>query len=154
MNFLINTTAFLIAFCGMEFMAWFTHKYVMHGFLWNLHKDHHQPNHDHFFEKNDAFFLIYAIPSWLCIMLGMIYNYWYIVAFGFGIMAYGITYFLFHDILIHRRFKWFDKIKSPYLNAIRRAHAVHHVNENKEDGTCFGLLIFPYKYLKEQKERK
>ena len=27
----------------MEFMAWFTHKYVMHGFLWNLHFDHHKP---------------------------------------------------------------------------------------------------------------
>ena len=26
----------------MEFMAWFTHKYIMHGFLWVLHKDHHK----------------------------------------------------------------------------------------------------------------
>jgi len=29
------------AFLFMEFVAWFTHKYVMHGFLWVLHKDHH-----------------------------------------------------------------------------------------------------------------
>lgn len=33
---------FLATFCFMEFMAWFTHKYVMHGFLWSLHKDHHK----------------------------------------------------------------------------------------------------------------
>ena len=25
-------------------MAWFSHKYIMHGFLWNLHKDHHVKN--------------------------------------------------------------------------------------------------------------
>ena len=27
---------FLTTFCIMEFMAWFTHKYIMHGFLWKL----------------------------------------------------------------------------------------------------------------------
>jgi len=62
--------AVIIAFFGMEFMAWFTHKFVMHGLLWKLHEDHHQPKPGTF-EKNDLFFLIYAIPSWLCIMLGM-----------------------------------------------------------------------------------
>ena len=25
-------------FLFMEFVAWFAHKYVMHGFLWNLHE--------------------------------------------------------------------------------------------------------------------
>ena len=46
----------------MEGVAWFTHKYIMHGFLWSLHKDHHQPNHDTILEKNDFFFVIFAIP--------------------------------------------------------------------------------------------
>ncbi len=32
------------AFSIMEFMAWFTHKYIMHGFLWYLHEDHHKKN--------------------------------------------------------------------------------------------------------------
>jgi beta-carotene 3-hydroxylase len=154
MDILIKVSAFLIAFCGMEFMAWFTHKYIMHGALWVLHKDHHQPDHSTFFEKNDMFFLVYAIPSWLCIMLGMMYGVWVVVFFGFGILAYGTVYFLLHDVLIHRRFKWFDKIQTPYFNAIRRAHTVHHINRGKEDGTCFGLLLFPSKFLKEQKRRK
>ncbi|MGK0308571.1 MAG: beta-carotene 3-hydroxylase, partial [Urechidicola sp.] len=34
MNFIIILATFL----GMEFMAWCTHKFVMHGFLWNLHQ--------------------------------------------------------------------------------------------------------------------
>jgi len=53
----------------MEGITWLTHKYVMHGFLWYLHEDHHKSG-KHFFEKNDAFFFIFAIPGWLCIMLG------------------------------------------------------------------------------------
>ena len=88
-----------ITFWGMEFMAWFTHKFVMHGFLWTLHEDHHTHNKDSFFEKNDAFFLIYALPSWLCIMLGSMFSVWNVMYIGFGILAYGIAYFLVHEYL-------------------------------------------------------
>ena len=49
---------FITVFCIMEFMAWFTHKYIMHGLLWVLHRDHHQGS-DHFLEKNDYFFIIF-----------------------------------------------------------------------------------------------
>ena len=60
-------------FVAMEGITWLTHKYIMHGILWSLHKDHHQKEPG-FFEKNDAFFLIFAIPSWLLIMFGVIYQ--------------------------------------------------------------------------------
>ncbi|MEN9334053.1 MAG: hypothetical protein RLY35_1233, partial [Bacteroidota bacterium] len=66
MGILITLATFFI----MEFMAWSTHRFVMHGFMWYFHEDHHVP-HQKMFERNDVFFLIYAIPSWLCIMLGM-----------------------------------------------------------------------------------
>ena len=46
---------FFGTFSIMEFMAWFTHKYIMHGLLWNLHEDHHQPT-GKLFQKNDLFF--------------------------------------------------------------------------------------------------
>jgi hypothetical protein len=59
----------LLTFAIMEGVTWLTHKYVMHGFLWYLHEDHHQPT-GHIFEKNDAFFLIFAIPSMACIFYG------------------------------------------------------------------------------------
>jgi beta-carotene 3-hydroxylase len=136
----------------MEFMAWFTHKYVMHGFLWFLHKDHHQKEPG-FFEKNDAFFLIFAIPSWLCIMLGMMnYNY-YAVSVGIGIAIYGTAYFLVHDIFIHQRFKIFRNAEHPYLKAIRRAHKMHHKHLNKEHGESFGMLVVAKKYF-EQTQNK
>ena len=139
-----------ITFWGMEFMAWFTHKFVMHGFLWSLHEDHHAHNKNSFFEKNDAFFLIYAIPSWLCIMLGSMFSLWTVMYIGFGILAYGIAYFLVHEIFIHQRLKWFKKSNNAYLRAIRRAHKIHHKHLGKEKGACFGMLVVPVKYLKQE----
>ena len=128
-------------------MAWCTHKFVMHGFLWNLHQDHHLPNKNSFFERNDVFFLIYAIPSWLCIMLGSMFVLWWVMYIGFGILAYGIAYFLVHEVFIHQRFKWFKNSETVYLKAIRRAHKIHHKHIGKEQGECFGMLIVPWKYI-------
>lgn len=143
---------FLLAFVIMEFVAWFAHKYVMHGFLWVLHKDHHVKDPG-FFEKNDAFFLIFATPSMLGIMFGSLYGYPLLVWAGFGIMAYGFAYFTVHEVFIHQRFKWFRNSDNLYMKAVRRAHKMHHKHLTKEDGECFGMLIFPVKYLREERKR-
>ena len=143
----------LATFGIMEFMAWSTHRFVMHGFMWYFHEDHHVP-HQKIFERNDVFFLIYAIPSWLCIMLGMMNASVISVSIGFGILLYGIAYFLVHDVLIHRRFKWFDNTDNWYFRALRKAHKVHHKNQGKEEGQCFGMLWVPLRYFKEAKKAK
>lgn len=136
----------LATFLTMEFVAWFTHKYVMHGLMWYFHLDHHQ-HEPGFFEKNDVFFLIFAIPSWLCIMLGMMNFNYFIVSIGAGIALYGFCYFLVHDVFIHQRFKWFTRTDNIYFRALRKAHKVHHKHLGKEDGECFGMLIVPRKYF-------
>jgi beta-carotene 3-hydroxylase len=69
---------------------------------------------------------------------------------GFGILAYGIAYFLVHEVFIHQRFKWFRNSDNVYFRAIRRAHKVHHKHMGKEQGECFGMLIVPWKYLKQE----
>ncbi len=140
----------LAAFIGMEFVAWATHKYLMHGLLWKLHDDHHNV-HEGFFEKNDFFFLVFAIPSALSIWQGMINESYFFVWVGYGIAAYGVVYFLFHDVFVHRRFKFLKDIDHPYFIAIRKAHKIHHKNRGKQDGECFGLLIIPSKYYQEAK---
>jgi beta-carotene 3-hydroxylase len=33
---------------------------------------------------------------------------------GFGILAYGIAYFLVHEVFIHQRFKWFRNSDNVY----------------------------------------
>lgn len=145
---LIYIVTIVATFCFMEFMAWFTHKYVMHGLLWNFHEDHHQPQPG-FFEKNDVFFLIFAVPSWLCIMLGMMYGNYIAVSIGAGIAIYGVCYFLVHDVFIHRRFDWFRNTNNAYFMALRKAHKVHHKHLDKEEGECFGMLFVPWKYYRE-----
>ncbi|MGY6561990.1 MAG: hypothetical protein ACXITV_07780 [Luteibaculaceae bacterium] len=148
---ILNISITLATFFFMEFMAWFTHKYVMHGFGWYFHKDHHQTEPG-FFEKNDVFFLIFAIPSWLFIMLGMMNGAAWSVSIGAGIAIYGLAYFLVHDIFIHQRFKIFTRTDNIYLRAIRKAHKVHHKHLNKEESECFGMLLVPFKYFVEAKK--
>ncbi len=142
----------LSTFLFMEFVAWFAHKFVMHGFLWYLHKDHHQIEPG-FFEKNDMFFLIFAIPSAYCFITGSIYQdfRFYI---GLGILLYGICYFLVHDVIIHQRFKWLRNWDNTYVRGIRRAHKMHHKHLGKEDGENFGMLIVPFRYFLEQRKNK
>lgn len=137
----------VMTFFIMEFVAFFMHKYVMHTFLWSLHKDHHQPT-DHHLQKNDIFFLIFAVPSWLGIMLGLMYNYPLLVTIGAGIAIYGFAYVIIHEIFIHQRIKIFTRTNLKYFKSIRKAHKVHHKNQGKEHGTCFGMLIVPLKYFK------
>jgi len=145
MNTIIFIGIVLLTFFLMEGITWLTHKYVMHGFLWYLHEDHHQPSAG-FFEKNDAFFLIFAIPSWLCIMLGLQNGVYWAAAIGFGIAMYGLGYFIVHEVIIHQRFKWFTRSNNSYVRTIRWAHKMHHKNLGKEDGESFGMLFVAKKY--------
>lgn len=148
MNILIWIAIFLLTFGIMEFMAWFTHKYIMHGFLWTLHKDHHKKDHDSWFERNDAFFIFYAVVSMSCIMVAGNTSFWMGYPIGFGILAYGIAYFIVHDIFIHQRFKIFRNANNWYARGVRRAHKIHHKHLGKEDGENFGMLFVPLKYFK------
>ena len=145
MNTFIFIVIVLLTFFLMEGITWLTHKYVMHGFLWYLHEDHHQPSPG-FFEKNDAFFLIFAIPSWLCIMLGLQHGVYWAAAIGFGIAMYGLGYFIVHEVIIHQRFKWFTRSNNSYVRTIRWAHKMHHKHLGKEDGESFGMLFVAKKY--------
>ena len=139
----------LVTFIFMEFMAWFSHKYIMHGFLWTLHKDHHKKDHKSWFERNDAFFLFYAVLSIISFFLWETGTLSMGLPIGIGIFLYGLTYFLVHDIFIHQRFKFFKKTNNRYAKALRRAHKIHHKNIYKEKGECFGMLWVPLKYFKD-----
>ena len=153
MNWIIFLLIVVGTFILMEGITWLTHRYVMHGFLWYLHKDHHQPTPG-FFEKNDAFFLIFAIPSWLCIMLGLQHQVYWVAAIGFGIAMYGLAYFIVHEVIIHQRFKWFTRSNNTYVKTIRWAHKMHHKHLGKEHGESFGMLWVAKKYWDKVKADK
>ncbi len=85
-------------------------------------------------------------------LIGTLYpEYAYLNAIAAGITLYGLTYFIIHEVLIHRRFKFMDKFRDfPYFKGLIRAHKAHHKHLGKEDGECFGLLYVPKKFFKQQ----
>lgn len=151
MNVVLYILVLLATFIIMEGVTWLTHRYVMHGFLWALHKDHHQVEPG-FFEKNDAFFVIFAIPSMLLIGFGTFDEMWWMQSIGFGIMAYGVAYFIVHDVIIHQRFKWFTRSSNKYVRAIRWAHKMHHKHLDRQEGESFGMLFVAKKYREKIKQ--
>ena len=156
MDYLVYALITLAAVVGMEFMAWFAHKYIMHGFLWIWHEDHHKPHHekDGFFEKNDLFFLVFAIPSMACYIAGALTPQFWLTFIGIGISIYGLIYFLIHDVYIHQRFKWFRQLDSTYSRGILRAHGAHHAKQTKEGCESFGLLVVDSKYFRKRSKNK
>ncbi len=140
----------VLAFIMMEITAWATHKYVMHGFLWSLHEDHHTPT-ENTFQKNDSFALIFAIPSASGIILGSHFSNDILFYSGIGILFYGLAYLFVHDIFIHRRIKFFSSSKTRYFKAVLHAHRLHHVNREKENCKYFGMLYVPRSVFKSMK---
>lgn len=132
----------------MEVFGWAIHKYLMHGPLWSIHKTHHRPS-KYFFELNDLFSLLFGSIAVVLILKGVAdfdYRFWV----GLGISLYGMLYFFLHDVLIHRRMKWFQKPKNGFLIGILKAHQAHHRTNKKEDAVSFGLFVVPKEYFKEE----
>lgn len=133
-------------FLFWEFVAWFSHKYIMHGLLWTWHKSHHTV-HDHSLERNDLFALVFSLPCIGILYYATLVNYNpYLIAVGIGIFCYGAFYFIFHDIIVHQRIHWRPAKKSKYLQRIINAHYVHHSKHSKKGCEAFGFLIAPKKY--------
>lgn len=142
----VLTTA--IVFVAMEGVAWFLHKYVMHGFGWYLHEDHHRftPRR---FQKNDVFGFLFATISFLSILAGILSGFDVKLAVGIGIMLYGIGYFLVHDIFFHRRIRIKYRPKSGYMKRVLNAHAIHHQKSTPHTGVNFGFLYASKEYAVE-----
>lgn len=133
-------------FLFWEFVAWFTHKYIMHGILWTWHKSHHTVHH-HTLERNDLFALVFSIPSIaLFYYFSQVHFNPYMLAVATGIFCYGLFYFIFHDIIVHQRVRWRPKKRNKYLGRMINAHYVHHSRHTKDGCEAFGFLYAPKKY--------
>ncbi|MEO5707184.1 MAG: sterol desaturase family protein [Alteraurantiacibacter sp.] len=134
----------LASVLAMEVVAWGSHKYIMHGWGWGWHRDHHEP-HDKTFEKNDLFGLVGAVMSISMFAVGsplvLGENAWWPGTFiGLGILCYGIIYTLVHDGLVHQRyFRWVPK--RGYAKRLVQAHKLHHATVGKEGGVSFGFVF-------------
>lgn len=145
----LDIAVFLAAFIFMEAFAWFTHKYVMHGFGWVWHKSHHEPRTG-IFELNDLFAVVFAAPAIVCIYLG-VHGLPLLLPVGLGITAYGAVYFMFHDGLVHKRYPVPMNGRSKFWKRLIQAHRIHHAVGTKHGCVSFGFLIAqPVRDLKAQ----
>lgn len=127
----------------MEVVAYVTHRWVMHGPGWFLHRSHHR-HREGVFEANDLYALIFAIPSILLLYGGVNlgWNSW-TISVGAGIAAYGLIYFGFHDVIVHRRLSLRYVPRSAYMKRIVQAHRLHHATESKHGAVSFGFIWAP-----------
>ena len=128
----------LAAVVGMELFAWFAHKYIMHGWGWAWHRDHHEP-HDNALEKNDLFAVVFGTLAAILFGVGALWSdviWWTAV----GITLYGVIYTLVHDGLVHQRY-WRWSPKRGYAKRLVQAHRLHHATIGKEGGVSFGFVF-------------
>ena len=129
---------------AMEGVAWASHKYIMHGWGWGWHRDHHEP-HDNKLEKNDLYGIVGAVMSISMFAIGsplvLSANAWEPGTWvGLGIMFYGIIYTFIHDGIVHQRyFKYVPK--RGYAKRLVQAHKLHHATIGKEGGVSFGFVF-------------
>ncbi len=129
---------------AMEGVAWASHKYIMHGWGWGWHRDHHEP-HDNKLEKNDLYGIVGAVMSMSMFAIGSPLvlgdNAWEPGTWvGLGIMFYGIIYTLIHDGIVHQRyFKYVPR--NGYAKRLVQAHKLHHATIGKEGGVSFGFVF-------------
>lgn len=122
----------------MEGVAWATHRYIMHGPLWVLHKSHHRPR-KHVFELNDLFGVFFSAVSIILIAVGQSGSP-ALLGIGIGMAVYGLIYFLLHDILVHRRIPGLRLARLGPLKRVYQAHRLHHATRERDGAVSFGFV--------------
>jgi beta-carotene 3-hydroxylase len=130
---------FIVAFVGMEGVSYCTHRFVMHGFGYKIHADHHRPS-DGGFEANDLYPLSFSSLAIVFFALGAwVDSMGLFVPAGLGLTLYGVLYLFVHEIYIHQRLRLINR-PLPYLEWLRRAHRVHHLYGGEPYGMLFPVV--------------
>lgn len=140
-GWIVTSVVCLVTIAAMEVVAWYVHKYLMHGPLWFLHKSHHRPRRG-WFELNDTFGIFFSAVSIALIYFGL-RGHTVLLGAGLGMVGYGVIYFLVHDVLVHRRVHHMFVPRSGYLRRIYQAHRMHHALETKHGAVSFGFVYAP-----------
>jgi beta-carotene 3-hydroxylase len=127
----------LVALAAMEAVSYLTHRFVMHGFGFGIHRSHHQVN-DGGFELNDLYPAMFSSVAIMAFGVGTAMPSRTLLLIGTGITLYGVSYLFVHEIYIHRRLEW---VQGRYrlLELLKRCHRVHHLY----GGEPYGMLV-PY----------
>ena len=115
------------------------HGRLWHRRLWWGHRSHHEPRPG-YFELNDVFAVFHAGLAIFLIVYGFEAGPGHdlMIASGFGMTTFGISYFIVHDGFIHGRLPVEFLAKFSYLRRVRNAHKVHH---RRDHAAPYGLFL-------------
>ncbi|MDB6452038.1 sterol desaturase family protein [Falsirhodobacter sp. 20TX0035] len=138
MGWIVPVVVVIATVAFMEWVAWASHKYIMHGWGWGWHKSHHEETHGPF-EMNDLYAVVFAV---FAIGLFLAGEWWWRPAtwLGIGVTLYGILYFVAHDGLVHKRWPFNYIPRKGYAKRLYQAHRLHHAVEGKEGCVSFGFI--------------
>ena len=130
----------------MEWVAWASHKYIMHGWGWGWHRDHHEP-HDNMLEKNDLYGIVGAVMSISMFAVGspLVHgarSAWE-PATWIGLRHHCFTVSSIPRSMtascINVTFKYVPK--RGYAKRLVQAHKLHHATIGKKGGVSFGFVF-------------
>lgn len=114
------------AMLAMEPITALVHRYVFHGFGMGWHRSHHEPPHG-MLEANDLFPVVFSALTIAVLSVGVYVGAGdVLVPIGIGVTAYGFSYLIVHDVVIHRRIKGLP-IPDRLGHRLRAAHNAHHL---------------------------
>jgi beta-carotene 3-hydroxylase len=144
MSLLAGIGLFVATVVLMEGFAYAMHRWVMHSRAgWFLHESHHRERNG-WFELNDLYAVVFAVPSVLLIYGGLNLGWGeWATWMGSGVALYGIIYFGFHDAIVHARVPHRIVPRSTYFKRIVQAHKLHHAVESRDGAISFGFIYAP-----------
>lgn len=141
--------------CAMELWAMLLHGRLWHGVLWWGHESHHRPREGRL-ERNDIFAVFHASIAIFLIIFGLESHLGapstVMTAWGIGMTAFGMSYFVVHDGYIHERLPVGFLDRFAYMRRVRKAHLAHHAPQ--WDGPPFGLFLGPWELRRVVAARK
>ena len=126
---------------AMEPWARLLHGRVWHHALWRIHRSHHSHRRGRF-EANDALSAAHAPIATALIMLGCNLHgsaSAISIGIGAGMTAFGVSYVIVHDGLVHGRLPVAFLSRFAWLRRIRDAHRIHHAR----GAAPYGLFLGP-----------
>ncbi len=125
---------------AMEPWARVLHGQVWHRALWRVHRSHHSQRNGRF-EANDALSAAHAPIAAALVMIGCNLHgpaAAITIGIGAGMTAFGLSYLVVHDGLVHGRLPVSFLARFAWLRRIRNAHRIHHARGEAPYGFFLG----------------
>jgi beta-carotene 3-hydroxylase len=133
-------TALFVAFL-MELWAGFVHGQMWHGFLYRMHRSHHETTGP--FEWNDVLSASHAPIAIVLIVYGCeatpALSTTLAFGVGMGMTLFGLSYLVVHDGFVHRRLPVSFLGRFTYFRKVRAHHNIHHA----KGGAPYGFFLPP-----------